>query len=166
MTKNQQTNKGDSDLLVDKVYTIEKFEGKGGWYYVRLPEITQDRNAKFGWVSVRGMIDHYEIRNYNLQAMGNGILFLPVRADIRKKINKKDGDQVHIRLFRDSSGLEIPEELKACLMDEPDLYKCFMDLPEKERKSIITRICSAKKEAEKIDRIAQTLQDLSRIQKS
>ncbi|WP_293918395.1 MULTISPECIES: YdeI/OmpD-associated family protein [unclassified Sphingobacterium] len=162
MTIIQKGTEG-SDLLVDNIYNIEKFEGKGGWHFIRLPEIAQDRNAKFGWVRVSGTIDHYEIRHYNLQAMGNGILFLPLKADIRKKINKKEGDQVHVRLFRDNSDIEIPKELKACLTDEPALYRCFINLPEKERKSIIKRICSATKEADKIKRIAQTLQDLSRI---
>ena len=76
--------------LTDKIYLLEKFSGKGGWTFVRLPEIPPGQNTPFGWVKVHGTIDRYEIKNYNLQPMGNGRLFLPVKAEIRKK-NKKTG---------------------------------------------------------------------------
>lgn len=75
--------------LVDKEYLLEKFQGKGGWTFAKIPEITQNKNTPFGWVRVRGTIDHFEIKNYKLQPMGNGNLFLPVKAEIRKKLNKK-----------------------------------------------------------------------------
>jgi len=75
--------------LVDKKYKLEKFPGKGGWTFARIPEILQDKTKPFGWVKVRGTIDGYEIKKYNLMPMGDGMLFLAVRAEIRKKINKK-----------------------------------------------------------------------------
>ena len=76
-------------LLVDKEYLLEKFQGKGGWTFARIPEIAQNKNSPFGWVKVRGTIDNFEIKNYNLQPMGKGSLFLPVKAEIREKIRKK-----------------------------------------------------------------------------
>ena len=39
--------------LVDKKYLLEKFKGKGGWTFVRIPEIPQNKNTAFGWVRVR-----------------------------------------------------------------------------------------------------------------
>ena len=75
--------------LIDNEYLLEKFSGKGGWTYAAIPEIKPDKHAYFGWVRVRGSIDGYEIRAYHLMPMGNGKLFLPVKADIRKKIGKK-----------------------------------------------------------------------------
>src|SRR5690606_11351229 len=85
--------------LVDKKYKLEKYPGKGGWTFARIPEVMQDKNKPFGWVKVRGTIDGYEIKKYNLAPMGDGKLFLPVRAEIRKKINKKEGDIVHVILY-------------------------------------------------------------------
>jgi hypothetical protein len=64
---------------------LEKIPGKGGWTYVVINEIAPDKRAKFGWVKVRGSIDDYELNQYKLMPMGNGKLFLPVRAEIRKK---------------------------------------------------------------------------------
>jgi hypothetical protein len=69
--------------LVNKTYRLEKFPGKGGWTFARIPEILPDKKAHFGWVKVRGTIDGYEIRKYHLMPMGNGSLFLPVKAEIR-----------------------------------------------------------------------------------
>ena len=76
------------EALVDNVYVLEKFPGKGGWTFARIPEISQDKKQPFGWKKVRGTIDGYEIRKYHLMPMGNGLLFLPVKAEIRKKIGK------------------------------------------------------------------------------
>ncbi len=80
--------------LVNKKYKLERFQGKGGWTYVPIPEIPLDKRSPFGWVKVKGFIDDYEFSNYRLMPMGNGKLFLAVKAGIRKKINKKEGDWV------------------------------------------------------------------------
>lgn len=61
--------------LVDREYTLEKFPGKGGWTYAVIPEILQNKHSPFGWVKVKGRIDHFEIKNYKLMPMGNGSLF-------------------------------------------------------------------------------------------
>ena len=97
--------------LVDKQYKLERFQGKGGWTYARIPEIIQDKHAHFGWVKVRGSIDGFEIRKYHLMPMGNGRLFLPIKAEIRKKIGKKEGDTVHVILFVDDSSVVVPQEI-------------------------------------------------------
>ena len=62
--------------LVDKVYLLEKFTGKGAWTYAEIPEISQDKTAPFGWVKVKGFIDDYELNQHKLLPMGNGKLFL------------------------------------------------------------------------------------------
>jgi hypothetical protein len=78
--------------LVKKEIQLEKFPGKGGWTYARIPEVSQDRNTPFGWRKVRCFIDQVEIKQYHLMPRGNGQLFLPVNASIRKLIKKEAGD--------------------------------------------------------------------------
>lgn len=146
--------------LVDKIFLLEKFQGKGGWTFVRVPEIAPDPHTHFGWVRVRGYIDDYEIKGYHLQPMGNGHLFLPVKAEIRKKIRKQSGDSVHIILYKDNLPTEIPEELRLCLSDEPVVYEIFMTFSESQKKSITDWIYSAKTEQTKADRIAATINDI------
>lgn len=146
--------------LVNKKYLLERFPGKGGWTYARIPEILQDKKAHFGWVKVRGTIDGYEISNYHLMPMGNGSLFLPVKAEIRKKIKKNEGDKVHVILYPDNEPLVIPEEMLLCLQDEPVALKFFNSLSESEQKYYIQWIYSAKKEDTKVDRIVKAINRL------
>ena len=82
--------------MVQKDCILEKYPGKGGWTYVAIPEIPQDKKAYFGWVRVRGSIDGFEFRSFNLMPMGNGCLFLSVRAEIRKVIKKQAGDTSYL----------------------------------------------------------------------
>ena len=148
--------------LVNKKYRLEKFDGKGGWIFVRIPEISKDKKTHFGLLKVRGTIDGYEIRKYHLMPMGNGRLMLPVKAEIRKKIKKDVGDLVHIILYPDNEPLEVPEEMLICLKDEPEALKFFNLLSESERKFYIVWIYSAKREETKIDRLAKTVNRLSK----
>ena len=146
--------------LVDKHFKLERFQGKGGWTYARIPEIAQDKSQPFGWVKVQGSIDGYEIKKYRLMPMGNGNLFLPVKAEIRKKIKKQEGDTVHIILYPDNKPLEIPSEMLLCLEDEPQALRFFQSLSESEQKFYIQWVYSAKKEETKVNRLGKTIDRL------
>ena len=151
--------------LVDKQYLLEKFPGKGGWTYAQIPEILQDKHSHFGWVRVKGFIDDVEIKKYHLMPMGNGSLFLPVKAEIRKKIKKNAGDYVQVTLFADNSPTEIPEELKLCLLEEPNGIEKFKGYSDGEQKAFIDWIYSAKTDDTKYDRMAKTLDKIAKGQK-
>ena len=147
--------------LVNKKYLLEKFQGKGGWTYARIPDIKKDKKSNFGWLKIRGTIDGFEIRKYHLMSMGEGKLFLPVKAEIRKKIKKKAGDYVHIILYPDNEPLKVPDELMLCLQDEPKAFAFFKSLSESEQKFYVQWIYSAKKEETKIDRLTKSINLLS-----
>jgi hypothetical protein len=148
--------------LVNKRFKLERFPGKGGWTYARIPEIIQDKSKPFGWVKVTGSIDGHEIKKCHLMPMGNGKLFLPVKASIRKKIKKEEGELVHVILYPDTEPLDIPEEMLLCLEDEPAALKFFRSLSESEQNFYIQWIYTAKKEETKINRLARTVNRLSR----
>ena len=131
--------------LVTKKYLLEKFPGKGGWTFARIPEIVQNKNNPFGWVKVKGMIDDYEISQYKLMPMGNGSLFLPVNARIRKIIGKEAGDHIMVTLYADNDPVSIPQELLACLKDEPVAYHNFFRFTEGQQKEYIDWIYATKK---------------------
>jgi len=151
--------------LIDKIYLLEKYPGKGGWTYAAIPEVLQDKKTPFGWVKVKGFIDDYEIKNYKLMPMGNGKLFLPVKAEIRKKIGKKEGDFVHIILYADNSPIQIPDDFLICLQDEPKTYRTFLSYSEGEQKMFIDWIYSAKTDETKVERMAKTITKLEKGQK-
>jgi hypothetical protein len=148
--------------LVNKKFKLERYPGKGGWTFARIPEIVPDKSQPFGWVKVRGAIEGYEIRKCSLMPMKGGKLFLPVKAEIRKKINKQAGDFVHVILYPDKEPLEIPNEMMICLKDDPQALKFFKSLSESEQKFYVQWVYSAKREETKIDRLAKTVERLSR----
>ena len=152
----------DETPLVNQKYLLKKFSGKGGWTFAVIPEIPKEEHAWFGWVKVKGSIDGYEIKNYHLMSMSSGIMFLPVKAEIRKKIGKNEGDWVHIILFSDQLPHVNHNDFMICLQDEPVAYKNFIKKQAEEQKTIIDWIYSAKNDELKVERIAETLNKLTR----
>lgn len=148
------------NLKIRKKCLLEKWPGKGGWTYARVPEIPPDKKAPFGWVKVKGRIDSFELKQYRLMPMGDGTLFLPVRAEVRRKIGKKAGDYVHIELSPDNDPVEIPEELALCLMDDPAAKQNFLKLPDTAQLSYIKWIYSTRTETGRVERIATVLNKL------
>ncbi len=149
-------------VLVDGEYLLKKFSGKGGWTYAEIPEVLQDKRNPFGWVKVRGMIDGFELKSYKLMPMGNGKLFLPVRAEIRKAIRKKEGDWVRVVLYRDDANLDIPDEILECFEHEPaETLETFLAFTEGEQKAYLDWIYSAKTEDTKASRILRMMERLA-----
>jgi len=142
--------------LVDKDYLLQKFEFKGGWTYVEIPEISMSK-ISFGMLKVRGKIDDYEFSNVHLMPLGNGHLMLTVKSEIRKKIKKQAGDTAHVVLYEDNMRTEIPEELILCMKYEDGALEKFEIYSDAEKKSFINWIYSAKTEKTKINRIAKTI---------
>lgn len=152
--------------LVNDKFLLKKYPGKGGWTYTILPETARKKKTPFGWIQVKGFIDEFELKGYRLMPMSSGQLFLPVRAEIRKKISKKEGDWVHVVLYADDAPADIPEELLLCLYDNEEAYSNFLRCSDTEQRAFINHIYSAKKEETRIERIAQTLDMLERGQKT
>lgn len=149
--------------LVNSVYLLKKFPGKGGWIYAEIPEVLQNKNNPFGWVKVKGFIDDFELKQYKLMPMGNGKLFLPVKAAIRKTIRKKAGDYVQVILFADTSKFEIPEEIIECFKNESQiLYETFTSFSEGEQKAYIDWIYDAKTADTKATRIVRMMERLQK----
>ncbi|MEP7321456.1 MAG: YdeI/OmpD-associated family protein [Saprospiraceae bacterium] len=150
-----------SKPLVNKKYLLEKFPGKGGWTFAAIPEIMQNKNSPFGWVKVRGAIDGIEINQYHLMPMGDGRLFLPVKAEIRKKIKKQEGDYVQVTLYPENNSIITPEEMLTCLAENPAAKTFYATLSEGEQKYYIQWIYSAKKEETKTNRMIKAVERLS-----
>ena len=149
--------------LVNSDYLLKKFSGKGGWTYAEIPEILQDKSKPFGWVQVKGTIDGFELKQYKLMPNGNGQLFLPVKAAIRKKIKKEAGDRVKVVLYPDHSEFEIPLYILDCFSNEsPGVQQTFNGFTNWERKAYIDWIEQAKREETKIRRITTMMDRLSR----
>lgn len=107
------------------------------------------------------MIDDYEISQFHLMPMGNGFLFLSVKADIRKKIKKQAGDTIRLILFEDDSLLQTPDDFQLCLNDDPDADKFYKSLSESERRFYVNWIMDAKREETRVERMAKAINRLA-----
>ena len=144
-------------------FLLQRFPGKGGWTYAAIPGVHQNKNNPFGWVKVKGNIDGFALKQYKLMPMGNGQLFLPVKAAIRKIIQKSHGDYVQVELFVDESALEIPEEVLECFKNEPQqTYENFLAFSEGEQKAYLDWIYVAKSIETKANRIAKMMTRLEK----
>jgi len=147
--------------LVNQQYLLRKSTGKGGWTFAVIPEIQKDKRAYFGWVKVRGTIDGYEIKNYHLMSMGDGTMFLPVKAEIRKAIGKDEGDWVHIILYSDELPHVCHEDFRTCLQTDPVACRNFYNKSEAEQKAFIDWIFSVRNDEVVVERMAEALNKLT-----
>jgi hypothetical protein len=148
--------------LVKKKLLMEKYPGKAGWTFVRVPKLPKGSNNNFGFVKVQGTIDGYKISKYNIMPMKDGCHFLPIKKEIRTKIGKEAGDTVEVILYHDNEPLKAPKELLECLADEPAALKYFKSLTDSNKKYYIEWIYSAKRVETKADRIAKSIDRLAR----
>jgi hypothetical protein len=151
----------DKKPLIEKDYLLQKFSGKGAWTYVLIPEISKEKRFPFGLKKVSGSIDSYNLENCTLMPFGNGQLFLPVKAAIRKTIKKEVGEWVKLILFAEEIPEVIPADILECLQDAPKAYQRFKNLPDSQQKEEIDAILEAKMEDTKVEKIVRLIEKLN-----
>ena len=92
--------------------------------------------------------------------MKNGKYLLPLKLELRKKTNIKEGDMVEVWLYVDNNDLFVPEEISDCIEDFPDALAFFNSISESNRKYYIDRVFEAKNLETKVTRINKMIDRL------
>ena len=145
--------------IIDKKVKVQKYPGKGGWTYVIL-EYNPVEKGKSLWVKVKGTVNGAEIEQYKLASMKNGLYMLPLKAELRKKHNIKEGDIVDVCMYLDKSDLIVPEEILECLEDFPKALEFFNKMTESNKKFYIDWVSEAKNLDTKVNRINKMIDRL------
>ena len=147
--------------LIKQRLLLERFPGKGGWTYARLPEIPKGKRNHFGWQKVRAFIDDYEVKQCHIMPLGKGQLMITVKAEIRKVIKKKEGEWVDVVLYSLEAPLPLPEDFQLCLQDDPAAVENFEKLSESTKKEWLDWIYGIKSEETIVDRMASAINKLA-----
>lgn len=151
-----------TDSIIQGQFVIQKMDMKGGWSYVLLPPIHTKTGLPFGWFVVKGCIDDFEIKQYKLWPTADNKLFLPIKAEIRKKIKKQVGDTVQVTLFEDQSEVIIPNDFILCLLESPEAHFNFEKMSSTSQKQYIDYVYGAKSLEAQARRMTKSIEKLEK----
>ncbi|MCP1383550.1 YdeI/OmpD-associated family protein [Runella salmonicolor] len=142
-----------------------KFDKKGektGWTYFEIPPyIANELNPGVRTsYRVKGKLDGYSIKLVALLPMGEGGFIIPVNADMRRGIRKKEGASIEVELEIDTDPLPQSNDLLACLEDEPKALAYFNSLPTSHQNYYSKWIESAKTIETKTKRISMMIKGM------
>lgn len=132
---------------------------KSGWTYVDIP---QDILVKLELKSkkefrIKGFMDDVELERQPVFPVGEGNYIITLNAGLRKKLGKKHGATVKLRIEMDARGAAQSQELLDCLKDDAVARAQFESMNTSNRNYFHAHILSAKTAATRTARVVNTL---------
>jgi hypothetical protein len=147
-----------------RILKFDKQGEKTGWTYIDVPADVAEQLAPGVKKSfrVKGTLDRFKIAQAALLPMGDGHFILPLKADIRKALGKKEGAQLQVALALDTTAFTLSQDFLECLGDEPKAKTYFNSLPGGHQRYFSKWIEEAKTEETKVKRITLAVNALAR----
>lgn len=140
---------------------IDRFPGKGGWSYVRVPaKITVAAKCK-GFVSIHAVVDGREY-DRSLIPIGDGSHMIVISRAMQRELGKMLGDtlEVTVRLANGPHQPVLPEELAVMLDIEAHLRPKWDALGRGQQRNYCMWIDTAKTDVTRAKRTAEVLRRL------
>lgn len=147
---------------------IEQFGQKGektGWTFIDIPSsiaTVLKPNCRVSF-RVKGLIDQVAFSGIALAPMGEGNFIMPLKKELQRKIGKRKGAMVQLSIEEDKAfKIEMPEDLKSCLLDVEGAIEQFGTLPKSQQNYYFNWINAAKTDSTRVKRIAQTVEAMDK----
>lgn len=111
---------------------------------------------------VKGKLDEYPIKSVAILPMGEGYFIMPLNVLMRRKIGKKTGYKLEVRLAEDKSDFVFNPEFMECIEDDSSALAHFKKLPGSHQRYFSKWIESAKTDSTKTKRIVMAVNALSK----
>ena len=111
---------------------------------------------------MKGKLDRHPVSRLSLIPMGGGSFILPLNAELRKAIGKKQGALLTVKLEEDKSEFVFNADFMACLEDDPPAKQFFKTLTGSHQRYFSKWIDSAKTEPTRVKRITMAVNALAR----
>ncbi len=145
---------------------IRKFEQKGektGWTYIDVSsDLAEELNpgVKKSY-RVKGLLNGLPYSGLSLTPMGKGHFILALNAELRKRIRKPVGAEIHVQMEVDTMEKQLSSDMLECLEDAPEAKDFFNSLTRGHQNYFSNWIESAKTEETRARRIVMAVQGLS-----
>ncbi len=137
---------------------------KTGWTYIEIPADVA-KKIKPGFKKsyrVKGLLDKSPIKGVAILPMGEGAFIMPLNLEMRKKIGKKEGGMLVVKLEEDKAEFVFDKDFMLCLADDVDAEKFFKTLSGSHQRYFSKWIQTAKTEETKVKRITMAVNALAR----
>lgn len=144
---------------------LQKFDSKGektGWTYVEIPVDILARlklKDKKGF-RIKGVIDDVPFEKLSTYPIGEGQFVIAINGELRKKLGKKEGAMVSVKLAPDKAEALQSQELLDCLADDPVAQKAFNALLRSHQNYHHRYVATAKTAATRAGRIVNVINAL------
>jgi hypothetical protein len=143
---------------------LTRFPGKGGWTYAPVGQLPFKVKTHIGNLKVCGRLNEVALEEAHLMPMGKGLRFLPVNAELRKKLGKQAGDVVRLQLFvvekPNSLALSLAD-FRECLAEVPVALHAFEALGASQQQALLEQVAEADNEQQQVARVEAVIAQLA-----